>query len=350
VSTAHGSDVVERHVAGCVIDIGLHIPAPFPDRLVFLPNPIKARSDRLASPPFRADVAMMEQQLKTLRAQVAGHVDGRQRDTLIPGVGLGFATQPSIPLSTVYEPMVCLVLQGAKQITIGDRTLRYDPATCFIASLEIPASGRIVEASPEKPFVATSLVLDRDALANLIAEMPEAPEGHTAGFAVSPVTPELLAAWSQLFALLETPYDVAMLAPARKREIFYRLLQGPQGGLLRQIVRADSRLSQVRRAVMWIRTHYDEVLRTDTLAEIAGMSVPSFHRHFKAATAMSPLQYQKTLRLQAARRMMIAKADAAHTAYSVGYESASQFSREYARMFGASPVRDAENMRAQMQD
>ena len=293
----------------------------------------------------RTDVALMEEQLAILRAHVARHVDGWQCNTIVPGVALGFASQPSVPVATVYEPMVCLVLQGAKQVMIGDRMLRYDPASCFIASLEIPASGRIIEATPDKPFVAASLVLDRDVLTELIAELPPAPEGQTAGFAVSKVTSEQLAAWIQLFALFDAPHDVAVLARSRKREIFYRLLQGPQGGVLRQIVRADSRLSQVRRAVAWIRSHYDATLRIETLAELAGMSVPSFHRHFKAATAMSPLQYQKTLRLQAARRLMIAEADAARAAYSVGYESASQFSREYARMFGAPPARDAERLR-----
>lgn len=287
----------------------------------------------------------MEEQLATLRAQVADHLDGQHRDTIVPGVGLGVTPQPSMPIATLYQPMVCLVLQGAKQVVIGDQILRYDPASCFIASLEIPACGRVIEASPDKPFIAASLVLDRDMLTGLIAEMPAAPDGQTAGFAVSAVTPGLLAAWIQLFDLLAAPQDIAMLAPARKREIFYRLLQGPQGGLLRQIVRSDSRLSQVRRAVAWIRDHYHERLPVERLAEIAGMSVPSFHRHFKAATAMSPLQYQKSLRLQAARRLMIAEPDAARAAYAVGYESATQFSREYARMFGTPPARDAHRLR-----
>lgn len=316
-----------------------------PNRLECLPDPINTIGGRLAPAQAATDVAAMEEQLATLRAHVARHIDGRLCDTIVPGVTLGFATEPSTPVATVYEPMVCLVIQGAKQVMIGERMLRYDPASCFIASLEIPASARIIEASPDKPFAAASLVLDREALAALIAEIPPAPEGETAGFAVSAVTPALLAAWIQLFALFDAPQDVAVLAGARKREIFYRLLQGPQGGVLRQIVRADSRLSQVRRAVAWIRAHYDAPLRIEALADLAGMSVPTFHRHFKAATAMSPLQYQKTLRLQAARRLMIADHDAAHAAYSVGYESASQFSREYARMFGAPPARDAERLR-----
>ena len=319
-------------------------PAAFHFRILSILCPILSKR-RLASRRSDADVGAMEQQLEILCARVANHVDGMPCETIVPGVALGLATQPSVPVSAVYQPMVCIVLQGAKQVLIGDQLLRYDPATCFIASLEIPASGWIVEASPEKPFIAASLVLDRDAIAALIAEMPDAPDGQTAGFAVTAVTPDLLSAWIQLFALLDAPQDVAMLAPQRTREIYYRLLQGPQGGVLRQIVRADSRLSQVRRAVEWIRTHYDETVQTETLAEIAGMSIPSFHRHFKAATAMSPLQYQKTMRLQVARRLMITESDAARAAYAVGYESASQFSREYARLFGAPPARDAERLR-----
>ncbi len=326
-------------------NMAMRAPIAVPDRLVYLPIPINTPVAGLASAPPTADVAPMEQQLELLRAQVAGHVAESQRDTIIPGVALGFATAPSVPVSTIYEPMICMVIQGAKQVMIGNQLLRYDPATCFVASLEVPATARIIEASPEKPYVAASLVLDRAILAELIADMPAGGEGQTAGFAVSMVTPELLTAWGRLFALLDTPQDVGVLAPLHKREIFYRLLQGAQGGLLRQLVRADSRLSQVRRAVAWIRAHYDQSLRIETLADLAGMSAPSFHRHFKAATAMSPLQYQKTLRLQAARRLMIADADAARTAYLVGYESPSQFSREYARLFGAPPARDAERLR-----
>ncbi len=175
--------------------------------------------------------------------------------------------------------------------------------------------------------------------------MPVAAEGETRGFGVSAVTPDLLDAWARLIALLDTPDDIPVLAPIHEREILYRLLKGPQGGVLRQIVRTDSRLSRVRQAIVWIRAHFDEMLRVEDLAERAGMSPASFHRHFKAVTAMSPLQYQKTLRLQEARRLLIASGGAARAAHMVGYESASQFSREYARMFGAPPHRDAGRLR-----
>jgi transcriptional regulator GlxA family with amidase domain len=159
------------------------------------------------------------------------------------------------------------------------------------------------------------------------------------------VTPQLLDPWLRFLSLLDAPQDIPVIAPLLEREILYRLLQGPHGGVLRQIARADSRLCQVRNALAWIRTHYDQALRIGDLARMAGMSAASFHRHFKAATAMSPLQYQKSLRLQHARRLLIANEDAARAGYAVGYESASQFSREYARLFGAPPARDAVRLR-----
>ena len=290
----------------------------------------------------------MQEKLDQMGRCVMRHTDGMARTTAVPRLGIGVARQPSAPMSTIYEPMLCLVLQGAKQVMIGDQVLRYDPACSFIATLELPVSGCVIEASPEQPYISAALMIDRDLLADLLSTMPPSRDETTAGFAVTPVTPELLDAWAQLLALLDSPQDIPVLAPLREREILYRLLQGPQGGVLRQIAHEDSRLSRVRRAIQWIQAHFDQAVRIERLADIAGMSVPSFHRHFKAATAMSPLQYQKSLRLQTARRMLVASNDASRTAYSVGYESASQFSREYARMFGAPPSRDAERLRGEV--
>ena len=288
----------------------------------------------------------MHEQLTHMRAIAERHADGARRETILPRVSIYVGTMPTRPLPSVYEPSLCLVLQGAKQIMIGDRVLRYDCASYFIATIELPATGWVIEATAGQPYIAVSMKLDRDCLASLILDMPPAAEGDVSGFAVSAVTPDLLGAWSRLLSLLDTPGDVPVLAPMHEREILYRLLGGPQGGALRQIARADSRLNQVRQAIGWIWVHFDRTLRVEHLAELAGMSPASFHRHFKAATAMSPLQYQKMLRLQAARRLLVAHTDAARTAHAVGYESASQFSREYARMFGAPPGRDAERLRA----
>ncbi|HEY0598151.1 AraC family transcriptional regulator [Sphingopyxis sp.] len=294
----------------------------------------------------------MKELLDHMSRRVLRHANGIRLETPLPRVGLATAGGPSPPVPTIYQPMVCIVLQGAKQVLIGDRILRYDAASSFVSSLELPATGCIIEAAPDAPYVVASLALDRNLLAELLADLPPATplpaSTSIAGFGVASMTSELLEAWDRLLALLDAPADIPFLAAAREREVLYRLLQGGHGPMLRQIVREDSRLSQVRRAIAWIRRHYDRPLRTGALAEIAGMSVPTFHRQFKAATAMSPLQFQKSLRLQAARRLLTTNADAARAAYAVGYESASQFSREYARAFGVPPSRDAERLRGEI--
>jgi AraC-like DNA-binding protein len=288
------------------------------------------------------DYSSMQELLDRMCRRVLRHTDGMRLETPVPRIILGVSRERSVPIMTLYKPMVCLVLQGAKQVLIGDRLLRYDAASCFLSSLELPATSCVIEAEADRPYVTAALALDRDVLGALLADLvPAAATEPVSGFGVAPVTRELLEAWDHLLALLDAPGDVAFLAASREREVLYRLLQSAHGPRLRQIGREDSRLSQVRRAIDWIQRHFDQTLRTEKLAGIAGMSVPSFHRHFKAATAMSPLQFQKTLRLQAARRLLVTNSDAARTAYAVGYESASQFSREYSRLFGVPPARDA---------
>ena len=193
------------------------------------------------------------QQLLTEMSELARrHAGGPARVTITPSVSVLVAKSVTGPIPTVYEPMLCLVLQGAKHVMIGDRMLRYDPASFFIASVELPVSGQIVEASSERPYICATLLLDRDLLASLIPAVPVQPDGQTAGFGVSPVTQKMLDPWSRMLDLLDAPADIPVLAPMLEREILYRLLQGPQGGALRQIARADSRLSQVRRSVEWI--------------------------------------------------------------------------------------------------
>ena len=288
----------------------------------------------------------MQAHIETLRGLASRHAGPGTVETAIPSVAITLARQTTQRSIGVLQPRFCLVLQGAKEVTIGERRMRYDPNNYFIASLEVPASGCIIEASASHPYIGLSMALDPEALAALITDTPVRTDSETSSFAVSPVTTQLLDPWVRLMALLDAPQDIAVLAPMIEREILYRLLQGPQGAALRQIARRDSRLGQVRRAIAWIREHYDQPLRIETLAELAGMSAASFHRHFKAATAMSPLQYQKCLRLQQARRLLIANQDATGAAYAVGYESASQFSREYACLFGLPPARDALRLRS----
>lgn len=288
----------------------------------------------------------MQQALDHLRDLILRHAQPGRRETGIPGLRVTIAAQPTQPASGVFEPMLCLIVQGAKRITIGERELRYDPACYFVASVGLPATGCICEASPDKPYIGLTLAIDRTQLAELLPDAGPAPDAETEGFLVDAVTPPLLDGFRRLVDLLDTPDDIPVLAPMIQREILYRLLRQERGGALRAIACADSRLSQVARVIGWIRGHYDTPLRIDDLAGLAGMSRASLHRHFKAATTMSPLQFQKVLRLQEARRLLFANPDAQSTAYRIGYESASQFSREYARLFGLPPVRDAERLRA----
>lgn len=261
---------------------------------------------------------------------------------------------------SVYEPCVALILQGRKRILLGDETLDCDPDRYLISSLDLPVQSAVTEASPEIPFLGVALRLDWRELTSLMLSLPPAGGGSAAGPAVdrSPglarssakhgramstgaVTAELLDAFDRLLGLLDQPQDMATLAPLIKREIHYRLLVGEAGARLRQIATVDSQSHQVARAIDRLNADFCQTLRVQTLAREAGMSISTFHHHFKSLTAMSPLQYQKQLRLGEARRLMLAEGmDAATAAYRVGYESPSQFSREYRRMFGAPPSTD----------
>lgn len=292
----------------------------------------------------------MQEQISRIRRIVERHAEGEQPATILPRVRLYVGRSTTTATTGVYELSLCMVFQGAKQLVIGDQVLRYDPANYFVAAVEVPASVCVSEATPLQPYVGVSMMLDPTTLASLTLEMPDRAEDQGVGFAVSAVTPELLDAFARLLSLLDAPDDLPVLGPLHEREVLYRLLQGPHGGALRQIARADSRLSRVRQAIAWMRSHFAESLCVEELAEFAGMSPASFYRHFKAATTVSPLQYQKMLRLQEARRLILVNGDAAGTAHRVGYESASQFNREYSRMFGAPPGRDLKRLRAGFKD
>lgn len=234
---------------------------------------------------------------------------------------------------------------------IGDDAISYDSTSYFVASLDLPSTGEVLLADPRKPYLAVGLSLDRSVLADLMSTMPTGhippapPLRRDRSFATAPVTEEVLDAWAALLRLLEQPADAAVLGPAREREILYRLLRGPVGGTLCQMAQDDSRLGAIRRAIGWLRDHFEQRVPTRVLADVAGMSVASFHRHFRRATSMSPLQYQKALRLQAARRLLAAGFEAGAAGYKVGYESASQFSREYRRTFGLPPTQHAQRLR-----
>lgn len=252
------------------------------------------------------------------------------------------------PAQHMTEPVFALVAQGAKQTILGERTYDYGAGQYLVASVDLPICGCITEASADAPFLAIGLNLKPAIIASLLLEMPHSTTtASMSGMHVSNATPALLDAVLRLLHLADQPGDIAVLAPMIEREIHWRLLSGEQGVAIRQIGMADSRLSHIGRAIRWIREHYAELLRSEDLARLAAMSVSSFHRHFRAVTAMSPLQYQKQIRLQQARvRLMQEPGDVAAIGYSVGYDSPSQFSREYSRLFGAPPGRDSVQLRA----
>lgn len=289
----------------------------------------------------------MEELLKRMRGRVLGHAPGSDGVTTIPNLFLAVLAHTTIPTMTLCDPMICVVVQGVKQVLIGGSVLRFEAGSCFASTIELPAMGCVLEADVEKPYIAVALTLNGDALASLVSNVgPElVGNGSRSGFGVEQASVDLLEAMDGLLALLDRPEDIRALGPGREREVLYRLLQSGHGDMLRQAIRQGNGLSNIRRSVEWIRKNLNQTLRTEKLAAIAGMSVPSFHRHFKAATSLSPLQYQKTLRLQAARRLLVTSSDTTQAAFAVGYESASQFSREYSRLFGIAPSKDAARMR-----
>ncbi len=285
--------------------------------------------------------------LKNLCALIAQNCVQTRTTTAIPRVSLVRADSPTLPVGVVYQPMLCIVAQGAKRTLLGDTVVDYHAGQYLVVSVDLPVTGAVVQAHPDAPYLALSLALDPAVLAEMLLAMPAQPTGAPPpGLAVSPVTPGLLDATLRLLRLLDTPAHIPMLAPLIEREILYRLLTGAQAPMLRQIALAHSHLAHIGRAIAWIRSHFAEPLRIAALAQQVHMTASTFHRHFKAVTAMSPLQYQKQIRLQEARRLLLAgQADAASIGFAVGYESPSQFSREYARLFGQPPVRDAVRLR-----
>ena len=268
----------------------------------------------------------------------------------MPVLGLALIrySGPTDRVPTLYQPAVCIIAQGAKVVMLASETYRYDCASHLVISVDLPLTGQVVEASPERPYLCVRIDLEPALLNELMLQHPPAPGGEgSRGLHLSRSTPEFVDAAARLLRLLERPQDTAALAPLIRREIHYRLLTGDQAGIVRQIGTPDSRLSQVNRAIAWIRTNFDRPFSIEAVAREAGMSASALHHHFKTVTAMSPLQYQKQLRLQEARRLMLGEAqDAQAAGFAVGYESPSQFSREYARLFGAPPARDAARLRA----
>lgn len=290
--------------------------------------------------------------LSGLAASVAARTrTAGQTKTAIEGLGLFRRDAPEPPILCMLEPSVVLVVQGAKRMWVGGEAYPFGPRNFLLTSLDVPADQEVTDASVERPCLALSLKLDMHMVAELISEAHLTAERertiHT-GVGIGTATPDILAPFVRLLALLDEPGSIPVLAPLLKQEIYYRLLMSDQAARLRQIVAGNGQGHRIAKAIDWLKEHYAQPLKVEALAERVQMSIPSFHHHFRRMAAMSPLQYQKWLRLNEARRLMLNEnLDVAGAAYKVGYDSPSQFSREYSRLFGAPPKRDIASLRRQ---
>ena len=269
--------------------------------------------------------------------------------TPLPGLKLIRQSSPTPQGHGTSDPAFCVIAQGSKEILLGDRRYRYDPAHYLITTAELPIATRITEASPERPYLGVVLTLDPALVGSVIVEAGRGGARRHAvvtAIDVSPLDAGLLDAVVRLVRLVDTPTDAPVLAPLITRELVYRLLTGEQGDRLRQLTVLGGVTHRMAEAVARLRNAFDQPLRVEDLAREFGMSVSGFHQQFRTVTAMSPLQFQKQLRLQEARRLMLGEGlDAASAGYRVGYRDASHFTREYKRLFGAPPMHDVEHLR-----
>lgn len=287
--------------------------------------------------------------LAEIRDRIAAHA---RPDLLTPVDGLLLSrVETAEPDYSLTEPLLVVMAQGGKRLLLGDQTYEYRAGQCLVVSADLPVTGHFIDAGPRSPSLGMGLVLRPAAIAPLLLEAPAGPRSRaTAGppaIATGEAGAELLDAVARLLRLLDHPADVPVLAPLIEREILWRLLTGPHGGMVRQIGLAGSGLHHVSRAIRWIRDNYADPLRIEDLARLAGMSPSAFHRHFREVTTMSPLQFQKRIRLQEARSLLVVRpGDVAGVGHLVGYGSPTQFNREYRRLFGAPPGQDAARLRA----
>ncbi len=267
----------------------------------------------------------------------------------LPGLSLARRSAPQEPLHGLFKPTLCVIAQGSKEVLLGDSRYRYDPLHYLLVTVELPTVTQVVDASKERPYLSFSLELSPTLVSSVMVELgytAEPDEGEASAINVSLLDANLLDAVVRLVRVLDSPTEARILTPLVSREIIYRLLMGDQGGRLRHLALLGGYASDIAKAVEWLRQNFDQPIHVDALAHELGMSVSGFHRHFKAVTAMSPLQFQKHLRLQEARRLMLGEdLDAATAAYLVGYHDASHFNREYKSVFGDPPMRDVQRLR-----
>ncbi|MGG7554250.1 AraC family transcriptional regulator [Pseudomonas frederiksbergensis] len=286
-------------------------------------------------------------------ARIIGEQIPKPGDYGTPIAGLGFFRRehPSPPVVCMVEPSIILVAQGEKQLWVGGEGYPYDTSRFLITSLDLPANSEVLVASPEQPCLGLTLKLDLRMLAELIVQgdlPPTRDRSVVKSVGIGSVTPAMLASFERLLALLDEPEAIPVLAPLIQREIHYRLLKSDQAARLRQITSVDGQGYRIAKAIDWLKLNYASALRVEELAARVQMSTPTFHHHFRQLTSMSPLQYQKWLRLNEARRLMLNEhQEVSSAAYQVGYESPSQFSREYSRLFGVPPKRDIAMLRGQ---
>jgi AraC-like DNA-binding protein len=308
---------------------------------------VKNPSKNASSPQNRAHELRTE-----LARKIASFVGSAEKliTTNIPDLMLSRRTAPTAPASVAFEPSLAVVAQGRKRIDLGRTTFIFDQSRFLLTSLDLPVISQVIEARKEAPYLGFLLKLEMPVVRELLSreeiQAPEAPSDSPA-MATGKTTAELLDACCRLVDLLNAPQDIPFLSGLIQREIIYRILRGPEGARLRAIATLGDQSHRTAKAIAWVRANYAKPLRVEDLAKIAGMGVSTLHHHFRTLTAMSPLQYQKQLRLHAAReRMLIDSLDAASAAFEVGYESATQFNREYSRFFGQPPKRDIRTLRS----
>jgi AraC-like DNA-binding protein len=304
--------------------------------------------DAMAPQPVEHEAHRAQANQDELVERIARAIREDGRVEPLKGLRLRRSSSPT-ELHSVSDPAFCVVAQGSKEVFLGNERYQYDPAHYLLVTAELPVVSQVIEASQERPYLSLSLQLDPSLVGSVMVEAGHfSPRNHAdvRAINVSPLDASLLDAVVRLVRLLDTPAEAPFLAPLITREIVYRLLMGEQSGRLRHIAIQGGQTHRIARAIERLHKEFDRPLRIDSIAQELGMSVSGFHHHFKAVTAMSPLQFQKQLRLQEARRLMLGEhLDAASAGYQVGYNDASHFNREYKRLFGVPPMHDVERLR-----